>query len=112
MSKVEKQWLFLQDVATLIRRAELMSITLTGGELYRTKEQQELHVKAGRSKTMNSKHMERLAIDFNFFIDGKLTYDHPRLAELGTFWETLRPGNRWGGFWKFKDTPHFEANEA
>lgn len=110
MSLIEKQWQFLQDVAALINRAEYLGITLTGGELYRTKEQQELHVKAGRSKTMNSKHLERLAVDFNFFVDGKLTYDHPKLADLGHFWESLHPGNQWGGFWQFKDTPHFQTS--
>ena len=60
---------------------------------------------------MNSKHLKRLAIDFNFFINGELTYDKNRLQLLGDFWENLNEKNRWGGNFKaFIDTPHFERN--
>lgn len=110
MGTSDKQWLFLQDVAKLIQHAESIGIKLTGGELYRTKEQQELYIKAGKSKTMKSKHLERLAIDFNFFIDGKLTYAKEDVQPLGDYWESLRPENSWGGNWKsFQDTPHFQS---
>lgn len=109
MGLVAEQWAFLQDVARLIIYAADKGITLTGGELYRTDEQQELHYKAGRTKTMKSNHLRRLAIDFNFFIDGKLTYDIEKLRILGGYWEGLTPQNRWGGnYTNFKDTPHFE----
>lgn len=109
MSKVSEQWLFLQDVAMLIMYASRIGIVLTGGELYRTKEQQEIHVKAGRSKTMNSRHMERLAIDFNFFVGGVLTYDYDKIEPLGKYWCQLSEKNQWGGYFNsFQDTPHFE----
>lgn len=108
MSVTDQQWLFLLDVAKLIQKAESLEIKLTGGELYRTEEQQAIYLKEGKSKTMNSKHRKRLAIDFNFFINGKLTYEKAKVQVLGDFWESLSPQNRWGGNWQFQDTPHFE----
>lgn len=108
---INDQQLFLLDVARLINFSFSQGIRLTGGELYRTIEQQKIHFDAGRSKTMNSKHMHRLAIDFNFFIDGQLTYEVDKLRRLGEFWEKLDPKNRWGGnFTTICDTLHFERN--
>lgn len=109
MSMVNEQWLFLQDVAKLIVKAKEMGITLTGGELYRTAEQQKIYLETGKSKTANSQHMKRLAIDFNFFIAGELTYDKNKIRPLGAYWKSLSPANRWGGNFKsFTDVPHFE----
>lgn len=115
MALVTEQHLFLLDVAKLIVEAERLSFIVTGGELYRTADQQAIYIKTGRSKTMNSKHLQRLAIDLNFFINDptgslQLTYDIQKLKPLGDFWEQLSPGkNSWGGNWNsFKDVPHFE----
>jgi len=125
MSLSQDQQLFTQNIAKLILRASTLRIGLTFGEAYRTNDQQYLYyhglsisptgqlVKANvHSWTMQSNHLRRLAVDFNFFIDGKLTYDpkEPKLIELGKYWESLHPANRWGGFWKRHDTPHFEMN--
>lgn len=108
MTNVEEQADFLQDVALLIQKAREMGFLVTGGELFRTVEQQQIHVKAGRSKTMNSLHMSRRAIDLNFFKNGKLTYDKNTLAPLGAYWESLHPLNSWGGNGiRFVDTPHW-----
>lgn len=111
MSLVKEQAEFLLDVCKLVQHATDTGWVVTGGELYRTPEQQEIYVKTGRSKTMNSFHLRRLAVDFNFFKDGKLIYDKAQLAPLGQFWEGLHPKNRWGGNFKsFVDVPHFERN--
>lgn len=111
MSLVPEQAAFLLDVCRLIQYAASQGWTITGGELYRTLEQQQIHVKAGRSKTMNSNHLRRLAIDLNFFKDGKLVWDKNAIAPLGSYWETLHPKNRWGGnFRSLVDVPHFERN--
>ena len=111
MSLVPEQAAFLLDVCRLIQYATSQGWTITGGELYRTLEQQQIHVKAGRSKTMNSNHLRRLAIDLNFFKDGKLVWDKNTIAPLGSYWETLHPKNRWGGNFKsLVDCPHFERN--
>lgn len=106
MSMVQEQAAFLLDVAKLVQYATEQGLLVTGGELYRTAEQQQIYVKTGRSKTMKSEHLKRLAIDLNFFKDGKLTYDVP---EVGRYWESLSPKNSAGMFWQsFKDGPHFE----
>ena len=111
MSLAKEQAAFLLDVCKLIQYATDQGWMVTGGELYRTPEQQEIHVKAGRSKTMNSIHLKRCAIDLNFFRDGKLIWDKNQIAPLGAFWERLNPKNRWGGnFRSLVDVPHFERN--
>ena len=108
MSRVAAQAAFLLDVARLINKATELGFQVTGGELYRTPEQQRLHVESGRSRTMNSLHLQRLAVDLNFFWNGALTYDKAQLAPLGAYWESLHPLNSWGGNGvKLVDTPHF-----
>lgn len=108
-SLVLEQAAFLLDVGKLVLFASNQGWVVTGGELYRTKEQQEIYLKTGKSKTMNSYHLRRLAIDLNFFQSGKLTYDIPALSPIGAYWESLNPKNKAGMFWvTFKDVPHFE----
>lgn len=117
MSLNEQQNIFLQHTTSLINKAHELGLIVTAGELYRTPEQQKSYIRTGRSKTMNSQHLKRLAIDLNFFIrqeNGKLklTYDHDSIRQLGAFWESLDIANRWGGNWSnFKDAPHFERRE-
>ena len=118
MSLVREQSTFLLHVSELIRKASELGFVASGGELYRSAEQQAIYVKNGRSKTLDSQHLKRLAIDLNFFRpshDGTLalTYDVEALRPLGDYWESLDPANRWGGNWNnFKDTPHFERREG
>lgn len=109
MSLVTEQAKFLRDVCKLLDFIDKQGLVVTGGELYRTTEQQQIYVKTGRSTTMNSNHLRRCAIDLNFFKNGALTYDTALLTPVGTYWKSLDPKNEWGGFWKsFKDVPHFE----
>jgi predicted chitinase/peptidoglycan hydrolase-like protein with peptidoglycan-binding domain len=114
MSLVREQAVFLLHIAELIRKASELGFLTSGGELYRTPEQQALHVQHGRSKTMKSLHLKRMAVDLHFFREApdgtlKLTYEMEELRALGAFWESLDPANRWGGHWtSFKDVPHFE----
>ena len=116
MSKmITEQSAFLADVCKLITfiKQHGKYVAVTGGEVYRTQEQQQIYFNNGKSKTMNSMHCKRLAIDLNVFIceDGKakLTYDKDDLQAIGNYWESLNIKNRWGGNWKsFVDTPHFE----
>ena len=111
MSLVQEQAEFLLDAIKLIQFATEQGFVVTGGGLARTIEQQTLYVKTGRSKTMNSNHLKRCAIDLNFFKDGQIIWDKGVLAPLGAFWESLHPKNRWGGNFKsLVDCPHFERN--
>ncbi len=111
MSLSDEQAEFLLDACKLINFATERGLKVTGGELFRTEEQQKLYVQQGKSKTMNSNHLRRLAIDLNFILDGKLCYARDVLGPIGEYWESLHPKNRWGGnFRSFVDMPHFERN--
>lgn len=113
MSLVQEQAAFLRDVGRLVEYASSQGFVVTAGEMYRPFEQQQLYVKTGRSQTMNSLHLKRLAVDFNFFVDGKLVYDKKVLAPLGVYWEGLHPLNSWGGNGiKLVDTPHFSRGDG
>ena len=110
MSLVPEQSAFLRDVCSLLTHAHSLGYEVTGGELYRTSEQQMIYVKQGKSKTQNSNHLRRLAIDLYFFLDGSLVECGDELERLGHYWVGLNPLNRAGMFWQWKDTPHFERN--
>ena len=98
---------FIQDVAKLIDFAFKNGFELTAGELFRSPEQQEIYVKTGRSKTLNSLHLSRLAVDFNIFKNGKLV-GKKESEPLGAYWESLNKLNSWGGNGiKLVDAPHF-----
>lgn len=114
MSAVNEQAAFLLDVTRLINHATYeYKFQVTAGELYRTPEQQQIYVKTGRSRTMNSLHLSRRAIDLNFFRDGKLVYSKDALAPLGAYWESLHPLNSWGGNGqKLVDVPHFSRGDV
>ena len=109
MNLVAEQAKFLLDVCTLIQWCTKQGWVVTGGELLRPVEMQEIYVKTGRSKTMNSKHLKKLAIDLNFFKNDVYICEKNLLQECGDYWEKLNPKNKWGGNWSsFKDCPHYE----
>lgn len=111
MSLSDEQAAFLLDVCKLVPFATSLGFKVTGGELQRTQAQQEIYVKTGKSKTMNSNHLKKLAIDLNFIKGGQLIYDKAQLAAIGAYWESLDKKNRWGGNFKtFVDMPHFERH--
>lgn len=96
---------FAKDLAMLIGFAVFRGYGVRIAEVFRTKEQQALHVKNGKSKTMNSMHLKKCAADLYFTKDGKIV--HPK--ECGEYWESLDERNEAGMFWtKFKDKPHYQ----
>lgn len=136
MKLSEKQQIFTYNVSCLIQYAyDCHNIRLTLGEAYRTQSQILLNffgykiekggilgiklVKSKRlSKTLLSLHADRLAIDFNFFIQGNLTYKFEDIKPLGDYWELLHEDNVWGGDFNkddkengFVDVPHFQMNK-
>lgn len=113
MSLVKEQHAFLQDVAKLLVFGAQSNFILTGGELWRPQEMQEIYFKAGKSKTLTSNHTRRLAVDLNIFLPNMVLATLEQIRPLGAFWEALGPLNRWGGnFSTIKDGPHFERNVA
>lgn len=136
MKLSEKQQLFAYHIACLIHHAfDVHGIRLTFGEAHRTESQTLLNyfgfrvIKGGPlgiqlvkskklSQTLSSLHLDRLAVDFNFFINGELTYDYDAIKPLGDYWVSLDHKNRWGGDFNkngvkdgFVDTPHFERQK-
>ena len=107
MTLGEHQEQFSRHLLMLMTYALNLGYEIRIGEVQRPVEMQELYVKTGRSKTMNSYHLKKCAADLHFTKNGVLGYP----KEIGDFWESLDPLNQWGGNWKsFKDRPHFERH--
>lgn len=109
MKLSSKQQKFTFMVGQLIINAYAMGYGLTMGEAHRTQEQQKIYVKQGKSLTMNSKHLDKLAIDLFLFKDGQYLKDADEYKWLGMIWEEL--GGVWGGRWTtIVDANHFQYN--
>ncbi|PPS50411.1 M15 family metallopeptidase [Citrobacter braakii] len=100
MTLGEKQQLFTIKVANLVLWAETKGYRLTYGEAFRTPEQAALNAKKG-SGISNSLHTQRLAVDFNLFINGEYQTRTEAYLPLGEYWESQ--GGSWGG--RFKSNP-------
>lgn len=116
MSLIAIQADFLKDYCALVLKAFEMGYTVTAGELLRPVEMQQIYVKTGRSKTMDSPHLKKMAGDLNLFQNGRIC-TREQIKPLGDWWEAQHPKNRWGGNWRglvdagrshFIDAPHFE----
>jgi peptidoglycan L-alanyl-D-glutamate endopeptidase CwlK len=76
--------------------------------------QQELYA-AGKSRTLNSRHLKGLAVDIAIFVDGKLTWEFKYYEEVAK--HVLKVCAEmgipvvWGGAWRgFVDAVHFELD--
>lgn len=81
----------------------------------RTVERQKYLFDAGKSKTMNSRHLSGKAIDIAVFVNGKLTWDFDKYKEVAAHVKAVAASLQipivWGGDWvSFKDGPHFELD--
>lgn len=71
----------------------------------RTVKEQEAHVKAGTSQTMNSKHLKGLAVDLVPWIKGKPTWDWDAIYPIACAVDAaaremgIESNIRWGGAW-------------
>ena len=135
MTLSEKQQQFTFNIHLLIQEAFRLGFKLTFGEATRPIEQVWLNFygysitntngvlslvkKQPTSKTLNSKHVDRLAVDFNIFKDGILINDPKIIQPLGEYWMSLNTENTWGGDFNrnhsildetFKDPYHFQMN--
>ena len=108
----------LQDVIRTtadIMREEEADIGFIVTEGLRTKERQAQLVKAGASRTMNSRHLTGHAVDLAVLVDGEVRWDWPLYAKLASYVKRAAQQENaaitWGGdFRSFKDGPHFELN--
>jgi D-alanyl-D-alanine carboxypeptidase len=79
-------------------------LALTFGEAYRTPEQAAWDAQHGTGIS-NSLHTQRLAVDFNLFVNGVYQSGGDAYAPLGAHWEAL--GGSWGGAFASRDYNHF-----
>ncbi|WP_288446415.1 M15 family metallopeptidase [uncultured Serratia sp.] len=100
MTLSQKQQQFTHMIAQLIAWAGANGYALTFGEAYRTPDQARLNAQSGKG-IANSLHTQRLAVDFNLFIDGQYQTQTEAYLPLGEYWESL--GGSWGG--RFKSRP-------
>ncbi|EOD4100854.1 TPA: M15 family metallopeptidase [Yersinia enterocolitica] len=100
MTLSEKQAVFTVKIAQLIYWADEHGYRLTFGEAWRTPEQAALNAKNGKG-IANSLHTQRLAVDFNLFINGQYQTSTEAYKPLGEYWESI--GGTWGG--RFKSNP-------
>ena len=95
----EKQTKFAGMIGRLVMKSIDLGTPFFILEMYRSLETQKGYVARGVSKTLNSKHLDGLAIDIAFLLDvhddGKLNYIPEQYKPLGEFWESI--GGRWGG---------------
>ena len=67
MTLGENQEAFMRDVEKLLIYLHINGYSVRGGELERTQAQQEIYYNTGKSKTMQSNHLKRCAIDLHIF---------------------------------------------
>lgn len=116
MSLGTEQEIFTKQVVELLLNAFDLGYEVRLGEVQRPIEMQEIYVRTGRSKTMDSMHLKKCAIDLVLLKKG-VVCSREEIKPLGTWWENRDLKNRWGGSWRgaveagkssFVDAPHFE----
>lgn len=109
MTLGQNQEAFSRDFEKLLVYLHTNGYSVRIGEAERTQAQQEIYIRQGKSKTNNSMHLKRCAVDLHIFKSGQWLQSKTELQSIGDYWEALSKENRWGGNFKsFIDTPHFE----
>ncbi|WP_196160703.1 M15 family metallopeptidase [Reinekea sp. G2M2-21] len=102
-------------VAVVKRAIELTSVDFSVHDGLRTLEEQKELVKKGASTTLNSKHIDGLAVDLVPYINGKLRWEWVpiyQIAEAVRFAaQELDVSLRWGGSWDIPFTASTDAPE-
>jgi hypothetical protein len=106
---LQAQQLFANKVARLLNYAINNNIDIVIGEVARTIEQQKINVKNGVSKTLDSYHLKKCAIDILIFKNNIYSQNSDDYKPLAIFWESLHENNRAGYFWGW-DLGHFETH--
>ena len=94
LSEQQRQFsLMLGNFLVWIYQQQGLAVVM--GEVKRPVEMQKLYVEQGKSKTMQSKHVDSLAVDLSLFVDGVYQTEGDVYRSLGLKWESM--GGRWGG---------------
>lgn len=106
-----------ERLVNVVKRAiEISEVDFIVTEGLRTKERQAELLKAGATRTMNSKHIVGKAVDLAAVVNGQVRWDWPLYSKLATAMkraaEILNIKIEWGGDWvTFKDGPHFQLKD-
>lgn len=104
------------DLVKVVKRADELGARFHITDGLRTLERQKQLVKAGKSKTMKSRHLTGHAVDFVVAEPGGgVSYDHADMQACADVFkqaaQELGVAIEWGGDWrKFVDTPHIELD--
>ena len=111
LSDKQGDFLFMvNDLLTHIRPViETNNMILKVTEWNRHLETQQRYMAEGLTKTLNSLHLQNLAVDFALIKNGKFLNESEVYDMMGEYWQSI--GGRWGGeFTTLKDYYHFEYN--
>lgn len=94
------------DLIKVVKRAiELTECDFTVTEGLRTKATQALYVKQGKSQTMNSKHLDGLAVDLAAWVNGTINWNFDYYFKIA---DAVRKASielgikiKWGGAWRY-----------
>ena len=109
LSDVQNEFTFLLATFILWCKAQGYKIVLV--DTYRDPQWQKILLDRGRSKTLHSKHCDKLAADIVLF-DGDELADPEKYKPLGEYWKSLDYRCVWGGDWtSFPDANHFQLTK-
>lgn len=103
-----------ERLVRVVKRAiELTEVDFMVTEGLRTRERQAQLVRAGASRTMNSRHIIGQAVDVAAYVAGEVRWDWPLYPRIAKAFKAAAAelGVRitWGGDWKtLRDGPHFQ----
>lgn len=106
------------DLVAVVKLAILRSpVDFLITEGLRSPDRQRELVRAGASRTMNSRHLTGHAVDVAAWVGGRVRWDwplYPRIAEgFRAAARELDVPIVWGGDWKsLRDGPHFELDRS
>lgn len=106
------------ELVRVVERAiEVTTVDFMVTEGMRTRERQAELVKAGASRTLNSRHLTGHAVDVAALVGGKVRWDWPLYPEIAkAFRQAAREQGVkivWGGDWpRLRDGPHFELDRS
>jgi peptidoglycan L-alanyl-D-glutamate endopeptidase CwlK len=106
------------DLVRVVLRAAADGASFIVTEGVRSYERQTMLVAAGKSRTLNSRHLHGMAVDLAVkTLDGGVSWNRDDYRVLAGFMKAaareLAVPIRWGGDWvSFVDSPHFELDRA
>lgn len=99
-------------VETAILRTSVDFMVIEG---LRSPDRQKALIKAGASKTLNSRHLTGHAVDVAAWVDGQIRWDWPLYPLIAQAFKKAAAEQGvaliWGGDWpRLRDGPHFELD--